>query len=67
MEKGRAACLHAMRPIGSGPEVTLRALLLGAALAFFLNLACPYSVLVLQNAGQTSDYITAGAMMAFLV
>ena len=50
-----------------GPEVTLRALALGASLAFFLNIACPYTVLVLQNAGLTSDYITAGAMMIFLV
>ena len=49
------------------PAVTVRALVLGALLAFFLNLACPYSVLVLQNAGLTSDYITAGAMMVFVV
>ena len=49
------------------PAVTLRAVVLGALLAFFLNIACPYSVLVLQNAGLTSDYITAGAMMAFAV
>ncbi|MEE3259923.1 MAG: DUF6785 family protein [Candidatus Latescibacterota bacterium] len=54
-------------PTDSAPEVTLRALLLGALLAFFLNLACPYTVLVLQNAGLTSDYITAGAMMVLLV
>ena len=53
--------------IRRGPEVTLRALALGASLALFLNIACPYTVLVLQNAGLTSDYITAGAMMIFLV
>jgi len=50
-----------------GPEVSIRALVIGTALAFFINLACPYSVLVLQNAGLTSDYITAGAMMIFLL
>ncbi len=51
----------------TGPEVSTRSLVIGTALAFFLNLACPYSVLVLQNAGLTSDYITAGAMMIFLL
>ena len=51
----------------SGPEVSVRSLIIGAFLAFFLNIACPYSVLVLQNAGLTSDYITAGAMMIFLL
>ncbi len=51
----------------AGPEVSGRSLVIGTALAFFLNLACPYSVLVLQNAGLTSDYITAGAMMIFLL
>ncbi len=45
----------------------MRSLVIGTALAFFINLACPYSVLVLQNAGLTSDYITAGAMMIFLL
>lgn len=49
------------------PQVTWRALLLGALLALFLNIACPYSVLMLQNAGLTSDYITAGAMMLFFL
>ncbi len=58
---------EAVVPGGSGVEVTMRALVLGALLAFFLNLACPYTVLVLQNAGPTSDYITAGAMMIFLL
>lgn len=48
-------------------DVSLRAILLGALLAAGINVACPYSVLVLHNAGLTSDYITAGAMMAFLV
>ena len=47
--------------------MSVRSLIIGTALAFFLNLACPYSVLVLQNAGLTSDYITAGAMMIFLL
>ncbi len=51
----------------SKPEVSLRALCLGAALSLFLNIACPYSVLVLHNAGLTSDYITAGAMMIFFL
>ena len=54
-------------PVESSAEVTIRALVLGALLAFFLNLACPYTVLVLQNAGLTSDYITAGAMMVFIL
>ena len=58
---------EAVVPGGSGVVVTMRALVLGALLAFFLNLACPYTVLVLQNAGLTSDYITAGAMMIFLL
>jgi len=48
-------------------DVTLRAVAVGALLAAGLNVACPYSVLVLHNAGLTSDYITAGAMMVFLV
>ena len=51
----------------AGPEVSGRSLVIGTLLAFFINLACPYSVLVLQNAGLTSDYITAGAMMIFLL
>ena len=51
----------------TGPEVSTRSLIIGTLLAFFLNLACPYSVLVLQNAGLTSDYIAAGAMMIFLL
>jgi hypothetical protein len=42
---------------------TVRALAIGAVLSVFLNLACPYVVLVMQVAGLTSDYITAGAMM----
>jgi len=46
---------------------TVRALLIGAALSVFLNIACPYSVLVMQTAGLTSDYITAGAMMLLFV
>ncbi|HIG53336.1 MAG TPA: hypothetical protein EYQ18_05000 [Candidatus Handelsmanbacteria bacterium] len=58
---------EASTPVESSSEVTIRALVLGALLAFFLNLACPYTVLVLQNAGLTSDYITAGAMMVFLL
>ena len=54
-------------PPGPHQDVTFRAIALGALLALAINLACPYSVLVLQNAGLTSDYITAGAMMLFLV
>lgn len=49
------------------PEVTIRAIALGALLALGISIACPYSVLVLHNAGLTSDYIAAGAMMIFLV
>ena len=41
--------------------------MLGALLAALINFACPYGVLVLHNAGLTSDYITAGAMMLFFV
>jgi len=59
--------LHELHPASRGPEVTIRALVIGAVLAFCLNLACPYSVLTLHNAGLTSDYITAGAMMIFLL
>jgi hypothetical protein len=46
---------------------TLRAIVIGTVLSIFLNLACPYSVLVMQVAGLTSDYITAGAMMLLFV
>ena len=46
---------------------TLRAMAIGTVLSIFLNLACPYSVLVMQVAGLTSDYITAGAMMLLFV
>ena len=46
---------------------TVRALLIGTVLSIFLNIACPYSVLVMQVAGLTSDYITAGAMMLLFV
>jgi len=47
--------------------VTWRSIGLGACLTLAISMACPYSVLVLHNAGLTSDYITAGAMMVFLV
>ena len=47
--------------------MTIRALVIGAVLSFSINIACPYSVLALHNAGLTSDYITAGAMMVFLL
>jgi len=47
--------------------VTIRALLIGTLLSVFLNIACPYSVLVMHAAGLTSDYITAGAMMLLFV
>lgn len=52
---------------GHRSDVTLRAVALGTVLSATINVACPYSVLVLHNAGLTSDYITAGAMMLFLV
>jgi hypothetical protein len=48
-------------------DVTFRSIGLGALLALAINIACPYSVLVLHNAGLTSDYIAAGAMMIFMV
>ncbi|MBT3342104.1 MAG: hypothetical protein HN712_00865 [Gemmatimonadetes bacterium] len=47
--------------------VTWRAIGLGVLLAGLINFACPYGVLVLHNAGLTSDYITAGAMMVLFV
>jgi len=46
---------------------TIRALAIGTLLSVFLNLACPYVVLVMQVGGLTSDYITAGAMMLLFV
>ena len=64
---GASGYFAAMHKERTGLEVTRRALVLGAGAALFLNLACPYSVLVLQNAGLTSDYIAAGAMMVFLL
>lgn len=45
----------------------MRSVLLGAAFAFLLNVACPYCVLIMKNAGLTSDYITAGAVMLFFL
>ena len=64
---GASGYFAAMHEERTSLEVTRRALVLGAGAALFLNLACPYSVLVLQNAGLTSDYIAAGAMMVFLL
>ena len=55
------------RAASSGADVSLRAVGLGALLSVAINVACPYSVLVLHNAGLTSDYLAAGAMMLFLV
>ena len=46
---------------------TWRSILVGAGLSFFINIACPYVVLVKKLAGLTSDYITAGAVMLFFV
>jgi len=40
---------------------------IGACLSALLNIACPYCVLIMQNAGLTSDYITAGAVMLFFI
>jgi len=51
----------------TGSDVTARAVALGAVLSVAINIACPYGVLALHNAGLTSDYITAGAVMIFLV
>ena len=59
--------MHELHDAKLRPEVTIRSLAIGAILAFAINIACPYSVLVLHNAGLTSDYITAGAMMIFLL
>ena len=56
-----------LRAAAAAADVSLRALAVGALLALFLNLACPYSVLILRNAGLTADYLTAGALMIFLV
>ena len=64
---GASGYFPAMHKERTGLEVTRRALVLGAGAALFLNLACPYTVLVLQNAGLTSDYLAAGAMMVFLL
>jgi len=46
---------------------TLRSVIIGAALSALLNIACPYCVLIMHNAGLTSDYITAGAVMLFFI
>ncbi|MFP4056304.1 MAG: DUF6785 family protein [Candidatus Brocadiia bacterium] len=46
---------------------TARALVIGTVFSIFLNVACPYTVLVMHAAGLTSDYITAGAMMVLFV
>ncbi len=46
---------------------TLRSLIIGAGLSFFINIACPYTVLVKKAAGLTSDYITAGAVMLLFI
>jgi len=46
---------------------TIRSIIVGAGLSFFINVACPYVVLVKKLAGLTSDYITAGAVMLFFV
>jgi hypothetical protein len=46
---------------------SLRAIAIGAVLSIALNMACPYSMLVMHAAGLTSDYITAGAMMFLFV
>ena len=46
---------------------TVRSVILGGGLSFLLNVACPYCVLIMKNAGLTSDYITAGAVMLFFV
>ncbi|MEW6750296.1 MAG: DUF6785 family protein [Candidatus Latescibacterota bacterium] len=63
----RTAVEQALPAPAAGRAVTGRSLAIGALLACFLNVACTYSVLVLQNAGLTSDYITAGAMMLLLL
>ena len=61
-----SASLPSGRPMLS-QGFTLRSMLIGAALSFLLNVGCPYCVLIMKNAGLTSDYITAGAVMLFFV
>lgn len=46
---------------------TLRSFIIGSILAAFLNVACPYCVLVMRTSGLTSDYITQGAIMLFFI
>ncbi|MBI4531211.1 MAG: hypothetical protein HY709_06770 [Candidatus Latescibacteria bacterium] len=41
---------------------TFRAVVAGAGLSFFLNIASPYVVLVFHTAGMAADFITAGAI-----
>ena len=53
--------------ITGGRGFTVRSVIVGGALSFLLNVGCPYCVLIMKNAGLTSDYITAGAVMLFFV
>jgi hypothetical protein len=47
--------------------LTLRSFVVGTGLAFFLSIACPYTVLVLHTAGMAADFITAGAIFLFFL
>ena len=45
----------------------IRGLLLGAVFALVINIAFPYALLVMNTAGMSSDYITAGAVFLFFL
>jgi len=66
-ERNQRPPLSSSRPPHAARGFTARSLMIGAVLAFSINVACPYSVLILESAGLTSDYITAGAIMFFFV
>lgn len=53
--------------LGYRRAFTVRAVSVGALFAFFLNIACPYTVLVMHTAGMAADFITAGAVFLFFV
>ena len=53
-------------PQSPGP-FTLRAFAVGSALAFFLAVACPYTVFLHHTAGMAADFITAGAVFLFFI
>ena len=51
----------------SPKSFTLRAFIVGAIAAFFLAIACPYTVFLLHTAGMAADFITAGAIFLFFI